>query len=118
MVRVSPLSLCVISSVIIVLLSPTVFCRKTSGKRSKTTAGLVYSNATTDIPEDNNDNDKLTARILQVINPQARNEFTVVSKAINSEVVVGKDLVKGARILLECSAPYPVQWIYSGDGVR
>ena len=36
----------------------------------------------------------------------------------NGEVIVGEQTTNGVkRLLFECNASYPVQWIYSGDGV-
>lgn len=44
-------------------------------------------------------------------------EISVVDVPQNTDVVVGKEIPKGTRILLECQAEFPVNWIYKGDGV-
>lgn len=33
------------------------------------------------------------------------------------DLVVGDNLKKGSRLILSCSAWYPTEWVYSGDGV-
>lgn len=45
-------------------------------------------------------------------------EISVVDVPQNSDVVVGKEIPKGTRLLLECQAEFPVTWVYKGDGVR
>jgi hypothetical protein len=86
----------------------------TSSQDSKSHSQLGKSNSTKIISSGHHG---LTARILQAVDSNSPNEFSVISSQIDSDVIVGRDLVNGARIILECSAPYPVQWIYSGDGV-
>lgn len=46
-------------------------------------------------------------------------EETVLHKPSNSELIVGEDgdIPLNSLIKLECEASYPVQYIYSGDGV-
>ncbi|CAL8089036.1 unnamed protein product [Orchesella dallaii] len=43
-------------------------------------------------------------------------EIQKVDVPPNSDIVVGKEIPKGTRILLECQAEFPVNWIYQGDG--
>ncbi|ODN02991.1 Slit 3 protein [Orchesella cincta] len=43
-------------------------------------------------------------------------EISSVDVPPNSDIVVGKEIPKGTRILLECQAEFPVNWIYQGDG--
>lgn len=43
----------------------------------------------------------------------------VVDKPANSDIIVGngEDIDPRSKIVLECEAPYPVQWVYDGEGV-
>lgn len=87
----------------------------TSSQDGKSHNSLLGKSNSTNISS--SDHHGLTARILQAVDSNSPNEFSVISSQIDSDVMVGRDLLNGARIILECSAPYPVQWIYSGDGV-
>ena len=42
----------------------------------------------------------------------------VLTKPHNSDIIVGEDVKPGSNLLLTCTAEYPVQWVYTGDGVR
>ena len=41
----------------------------------------------------------------------------VLQEPMNKDVIVGEDTQAGNSLLLHCIAQYPVQWIYTGDGV-
>ena len=41
----------------------------------------------------------------------------VLQEPMNKDIIVGEDTQTGNSLLLSCIAPYPVQWIYTGDGV-
>lgn len=54
----------------------------------------------------------------RVDSERGTDEISVVEASQNSDLVVGKDLPKGTRLVLECQAEFPVNWIYRGDGVK
>jgi len=51
--------------------------------------------------------------------PTNSNEEIVLHKPPNSQLIVGEgeEISLKSRIKLECEAGYPVQFIYTGDGV-
>ncbi|ODN01923.1 EGF, latrophilin and seven transmembrane domain-containing protein 1 [Orchesella cincta] len=53
------------------------------------------------------------------IYPTISNEETVLHKPPNSQLIVGEgeEIALKSRIKLECEAGYPVQFIYTGDGM-
>lgn len=44
-------------------------------------------------------------------------EISIVDVPQNTDIVVGKEIPKGRRVVLECQAEFPVNWVYKGDGV-
>jgi len=41
----------------------------------------------------------------------------ILNKPPNSYVVVGQDIQANSKVLFECDAQYPVQWVYTGPGM-
>lgn len=62
---------------------------------------------------------KITSKIYShlVDSETGTDEISVVEAPPNSDLVVGKEIPKGTRLVLECQAEFPVSWAYKGDGV-
>lgn len=56
-------------------------------------------------------------RVVTATKLEAGEEEHVVDKLPNSNIVVGEDIQPNSKLIFECDARYPVQWVYQGDGM-
>jgi hypothetical protein len=41
----------------------------------------------------------------------------IIQKPPNSNIIIGDDIQTTSKLVFECDAQYPVQWVYNGDGM-
>lgn len=63
--------------------------------------------------------DQISIRIVQISKSKRSkgNNEVLIRIPKDGEIIVGKNVQKKSQLILQCSAPFPVHFVYVGDGV-
>jgi hypothetical protein len=108
-----------LSLLLLIQISDGLKTKSKTKAKPKPSSGSKNKNSNFALTKPKNKIEKLEIRVLQISEP-GFTRFTQTNVVIpkNGEIVVGRDTTNaGGKLILQCSAPFPVQWIYNGDGV-